>query len=204
MIKKTLFVCFLILNTIYTTAQEEKHPMATGFHYGFGEQIKNTDYAYTNHFYKIQLYYSLKKTKHFQYQILLQPEVNFATHQLLNFYFVTPDDPNFEAKRAEFTKLKDINEYVLNVGFLVRTVITKNFSFYVLGSVGPLITDTATERLSKGFAFADVLAMGLSVKVNTITFDIRPSLRHTSNANLQKPNGGINTRNIEFGLSFPL
>jgi hypothetical protein len=73
-----------------------------------------------------------------------------------------------------------------------------------LGSVGPLITDTETERLSKGFAFSDVLAVGLSTKIGTVTFDIRPSLRHVSNAGLNESNAGYNTKNIEFGVSFPL
>ncbi|WP_208857639.1 hypothetical protein [Flavobacterium xueshanense] len=34
-----------------------------------------------------------------------------------------------------------------------------------------MITDTETERLSKGFAFADDLAIGFTCEVNRMTFD---------------------------------
>ncbi len=190
---------------VITAAQQvQKHPMDIGLHYGFGDEIKNTDYTYTNHYIKPQLYWQLKKGRHFTYQVLLQPEINFATHQLINFYFVTPDEPDYEEKREEYTKLKDIHEYVLNVGFLVRKPLTKHFSIYILGSVGPMFTDRETERLSKGFAFSDVLSLGFSYRVKNITFDLRPNIRHTSNAGLQSSNAGFNTANIEFGFSLPL
>lgn len=194
---------FFLFSSAY--AQEaKKHPLDIGLHYGFGDEIKNTDYTYTNHYIKPQLYWQLKKGKHFTYQILLQPEINFATHQLINLYFVTPDEPDYEEKREEYTKLKDIHEYVLNVGFLVRKPITKDFSIYILGSVGPMYTDRETERLSKGFAFSDVLSLGFSYRVKNITFDLRPNIRHTSNAGLQNSNAGFNTANVEFGFSMPL
>jgi hypothetical protein len=122
---------------------------------------------------------------------LIQPEINFATHQLLNLYFVQPKDPNYLEKRAQYTALKDVKEYVLNIGFIARKPISKNTSIYVLGSIGPLITDTETERLSKGFAFSDVLAFGFSLKINKLTFDIRPNIRHVSNAGFQKSNAGF-------------
>lgn len=178
--------------------------MAIGLHYGFGDEIKNSDYTYTNRYVKGQLYYTLKTTKNFRFEILLQPEINFATHQLLNLYFVTPDEPNFEEKRERYTKLKDIREYVMNVGFIVRKPLSKTFSIYALGSVGPMYTDTETERLSKGFAFSDVLALGFSLKTGKAVLDLRPNVRHTSNAGLQNSNAGFNTLNIEFGVSFQL
>ncbi len=202
--KKKFYLLLLFFIGIASFSQENKHPMAIGFHYGFGDEIKNSDYTYTNRYLKGQLYYTLKTTKNFSFEILIQPEVNFATHQLLNLYFVTPDEPDFEEKRERYTKLKDLREYALNVGFIVRKPISKTFSIYALGSVGPMITDTETERLSKGFAFSDVLAIGFSLKTGKATLDFRPNVRHTSNAGLQNSNAGFNTMNIEFGVSFPL
>jgi hypothetical protein len=203
MLKKKLLVLIIIFS-INAFSQQSKHPIAVGINYGFGSEIKNKDYTYTNHYYKLQFNYTLSKTRNFEYQILLQPEVNFATHQLKNLYFVTPDEPDYLAKREKYTKLKDINEYVLGVGFLIRKPISKSLSCYVLGSVGPMITDTGTERLTKGFAFSDVLSFGISFKTQKLIFDIRPSLRHNSNAGLQSSNAGFNTKNIEFGITFPL
>lgn len=185
-------------------AQTQQSNFAIGFNYGFGSEFNNKNYTFTNHFYKLELYYNLKETKHFQYEILLQPEVNFGTHQLLNFYFVKPEEPDYIEKRIKYTQLKHIHEYVLNIGFLVRKPVGKSCSFYVLGSIGPMINDTETERMSEGFAFADVLAVGFSVKMERIQFDIRPSVRHVSNAGLGNSNAGYNTKNIEMGISYSL
>ena len=197
-----LFIFFIGISVVF--GQEKASKFSVGASYGFGNELKNTDYTYTNRYVKGQVYYSLKTTKNFEFQVLLEPEINFATHQLLNFYFVTPDEPNFEERRARFTKLKDIREYVLHVGFLVRKPLTERFSIYILGSVGPMFTDTETERLSKGFAFSDVLGLGISYKTKHITFDFRPNLRHNSNAGLQNSNAGFNTLNYDFGVVFPL
>jgi hypothetical protein len=87
---------------------------------------------------------------------------------------------------------------------LVRKPISKTLSIYALGSVRPLITDTETERLSKGFAFSDVFAVGITYHAKRFSLDVRPSLRHLSNAGLQNSNAGFNTKNIEFGFTVPL
>lgn len=203
MLKKTLSLIFILICSLLFS-QEKEQKFALGFSYGIGSEIKNTDYTYTNRYLKGQLYYSFTTIESFKLELLLQPEINFATHQLLNLYFVTPDEPNFEAKRETYTKLKDIREYVLNVGLVIRKPITDDFSIYVLLSVGPMITDTETERLSKGFAFSDVLGIGFSLKMKKVTFDLRPNFRHTSNAGLHTSNAGFNTYNIEAGIIFPL
>ena len=197
-----LFIFFIGISVVF--GQEKASKFSVGASYGFGSELKNTDYTYTNRYVKGQVYYSLKKTKNFEFQVLLEPEINFATHQLLNFYFVTPDEPNFEERRARFTKLKDIREYVLHVGFLVRKPLSERFSIYALLSVGPMFTDTETERLSKGFAFSDVFGLGISYKTKYVTFDFRPNLRHNSNAGLQNSNAGFNSLNYDFGVVFPL
>jgi len=196
----TLF-SFLFLAKMYGQHVDN---FAIGFNYGFGNEFKNKNYIFDNHFYKLQVYYNLKENKNIQYQILLQPEINFARHKLLNLYFVKPETADFEEKRITYTQLKKIHEYVLNVGFLVRKPINEKFSVYALGSIGPMITDTETERMSEGFAFADVLAIGLCVKVQRFQFDVRPGVRHVSNAGLGDSNSGYNTKNIEFGISYCL
>jgi len=202
MFQKSLLFFFLF--TFAMHCQEKRHPVALGLHYGFGAAIGTTDYTFTNHCFKPQLYWQISSSKQLVYELLLQPEVNFARHRLINAYFVTPDEPDFEFKRKLYTRLKDIREYVLNVGLLIRKPISQSFSIYVLGSIGPMLTDTATERLSKGFAFADVLALGLTIRTSTFAFDIRPNIRHTSNGGLQDSNAGFNTLNIEFGIAVPI
>ncbi len=204
MIKKLLFFSVFFFALIPIKAQQKNDPFRIGLSYGFGSEFNNRNYTFANHFYKAQVYYQLKESRNFKYEILIQPEINFGKHQLLNFYFVKPETPNFEQKRIEYMKLKDVREYVMNIGFIIRKPIAKDFSFYLLGSIGPMITDTETERMSKGFAFADVLALGLTADFNQFRFDIRPSVRHVSNAGLGSSNAGYNTKNIEFGISYQL
>ncbi|WP_125721411.1 acyloxyacyl hydrolase [Flavobacterium ustbae] len=201
---RKLLLSLLFLLGVKMAGQERNSHFSLGFNYGFGGEFNNRNYTFTNHFYKFQIYYNLKETKYFQYQILVQPEINFAKHQLLNFYFVKPETPNYQQKRDEYTQLKDVREYVLNCGFLIRKPIGKVCSIYVLGSIGPMITDTETERMSKGFAFADVLALGFTADYKKLQFDVRPSVRHVSNAGLGSSNAGYNTKNIEFGISYQL
>ncbi|TDD74029.1 acyloxyacyl hydrolase [Flavobacterium caseinilyticum] len=204
MYKKIVFILIFIFISKSFYAQDKLSKVKFGFAYGIGNELKNTNYSYSNRYYKLQVYYSVLQTKHLEYEFLLQPELNFAKHQLLNFYFVKPDDPNYIEKRERYTKLKDIKEYVLNIGFLMRKPILKTASIYVSGSVGPMIIDTETERLSEGFAFSNIVALGISFKINNITFDVRPNFRHVSNAGLKTVNSGYDTTNIDFGLLFSL
>jgi hypothetical protein len=200
---KLLFILLSFID-FAANAQTNKHEMALGLNYGFGHVLKNTDYTFTNSFIKGQFYFQLKKGRKLSYQLILQPEINFAKHQLLNLYFVRPEEYNYELKRERFTQLKNIQEYVLGIGFLIRKPISNKISTYALLSIGPMITNTETERLSKGFAFSDVLSIGVSAKLHRFNFDLRPSFRHNSNAGLHQLNSGINTFNFETGVYYQL
>lgn len=195
-----LLLLFLCSNPL---GAQEKDRFSYGFAAGYGTQMRNTDFTYTNRFYKGQLGYLLYKAKIVSYEIVVQPEVNFGEHQLLNRYFVQPDEPDYENRRERFTRLKDVHNYILNFGGIVRVPVVKNFSVYLLGSIGPMYSDTETERLSKGFAFSDVIALGLGLKTRYGAYDLRPSLRHVSNGGSQGSNAGVNTQNIEFAITFP-
>ena len=197
--KKLYFALVLIFNAL--CGQVNKHHLSVGFYSGFGNEFKNRDYTFTNHYYKVQLNYLIKETKAFKYELVIQPELNLAKHQLINPYFITPADPDYIEKRERFSKVNNINQYILNFGLVLRKPISKSLSLFVLGSIGPMISDKETERLSKGFAISNVLAIGVSCKLKRIEFDIRPNIRHVSNAGLSSPNIGFNTKNIEFGVS---
>lgn len=206
--KNIVLIILLLSVQFFALAQEsqsKKYEKSIGFSYGVGSEFENPNYTYTNSFYKLQFYYQLTTSERkMKYGILIQPEINFATHQLLNEYFVKVSDPDYVQKREEYTQLKDMKEYVLGVGLTGRRAISKHFVVYFLGSVGPLVIDTETERLAKGFAFEDVAAVGILYKTPKVIFDLRPSLRHVSNAGTQYPNSGYTCKTIEFGVSFPL
>jgi hypothetical protein len=127
-----------------------------------------------------------------------------ATHQLLNLYFVKPTEPDYEAKREKFTKKRTFHEFAINIGGLVHYTLLKDVRMYFLGSIGPMMSTTETERLAKGFAFSDVAALGIFYTIKKITIDIRGVLRHTSNAGLQSPNLGHNSTGFETAVSVSL
>ncbi len=203
MLYKTILFFLLGFNM---HAQEDTIParFSIGAAYGFGHEFKNIDYSYSNSYIQCQLYYSLNPYGKWEYLLALQPEINFARHQLQNPYFVTPDEPDYEQKRAEYTKLKELREYILNVAFLVKYNADGVFGFYAMGNIGPMITDTDTERLPKGFAFCDVFAIGIMIDMGMVVIDLRPNVRHTSNLGLKEYNAGFNTYNIAMGVIFPL
>lgn len=204
MLSRVIITLFFCCAAVHAQQTEEESRFSIGLSYGNGSEFSNTDYTYSNNYIQGQFYYTINPGKKWEYQVALQPEVNFARHRLKNLYFVTPEDPHYIEKREAYTQLKDIREYILNVAFFVRRNFGENFSIYAMGNVGPMITDTETERLTKGFAFCDVFAVGVTYRIGDVMLDIRPNVRHTSNAGLQQSNAGFNTRNIAFGVIVPL
>lgn len=62
--------------------------------------------------------------------------------------------------------------------------------------------DTETERLARGFAFSDFIAAGAAFKTRSLLFELRPGLRHVSNADLKFPNCGHNGTTIDIAVSY--
>ena len=205
-INKFQLVLILISFITYSIqSQEEKKSVKYGFNYGFGEQgifpFSDNDYIYELKFYKGQINYTFKTNGKFSFELNFEPSLYITKHQLLNEYFVTPEEnDDYVELRERFTKEKTMKEYVLGVGIIARYDLVKNLSVYALGSIGPMIIDTETERLAKGFAFSDVFSFGLSYKLNSITIDTRYGVRHVSNLYFQNPNSGYNSANFEIGF----
>lgn len=190
-------------------AQIKTENIKLGFNYGEGSQNKYPfnlkDYIHTVSFYKAVINYRLKEKEKWTYEVILEPGIYLAKHQLLNKWFIKSTDyENFEELRDLYTQERRITEYVLNFGFIVRYTVFKPMSVFAIGSVGPMIANKPTERLAKGFAFSDVFGLGLSYEIGGIQLDFRYSVRHTSNLELQQPNNGHNTTNMEFGVLFQL
>ncbi len=210
--KKAILSILFILLSITINAQDSAKTslfskLSFGVNIGWGHEdnflFNDPDYSYDVTFHKLQIYYPLKSKGNHSYELLFQPEINTAKHQLHNYFFVTPDEPDYLEKRALFTQRRTFTEYVFNIGFLVRKPIYHKLDSYLLLSIGPSIINKASERLAKGFAFSDNLALGLNYDIQQhITLDLRGVLRHVSNADLQLPNGGYNTLNFEIGLRY--
>jgi hypothetical protein len=200
----TRFALFLLLIFSAVHSQVVQNDISVGLYYGYGNDVKNNDYKYISHYFKLQFCTVLKESKIMKYELLVQPQVDFAEHQLLNLYYIEEDVPNYVEKREEFGRLKSIRNYSLNFGLVASRSLTERLSVFMLASIGPMVTDTETERLSKGFAFSSILSLGFSVKIYNSIFEFRPNFGHLSNAGLQQLNNGINSVNLEFGLNVPL
>ncbi|WP_299712775.1 acyloxyacyl hydrolase [uncultured Tenacibaculum sp.] len=206
MLRSLFFICSLFLSLQFIKAQERK--IYLGLNYGRATQnsfpLNDPDYSYDNQYLKVQINYPLTFKENFNFELLIEPSVYFANHQLLNEQFVLPITENYLELREKFTKRRAFEEYALNIGILVRYNLFSNFSSYLLGSVGPMISNEDTERLRRGFAFSDILGLGFSWKQKRILFDFRLTLRHNSNLNFASPNKGHNSFGIESGISFQL
>lgn len=202
--KTIIFSLFFLLISLSLYAQEKKRDLYVGAFYGFGRDINNEDYFYKSHYFKIQFSGVIKESNHFRYELFIQPQLNFIEYQLINLNYVGDNQPNYIQKREEFGNLKSITDYVFNVGFIVKKTISKRFDIFVLASSGPMITDTETERLSKGFAFSSVIAMGVSIKYSHFSVEFSPNFNHISNAGLQERNSGYSSLNFELGLKYRL
>ncbi|MDO7171202.1 acyloxyacyl hydrolase [Mariniflexile sp. AS56] len=197
------------MSSLIGYSQTETDRFKVGFSYGNGSQSKFPfnlkDYTHTVTFYKAQLNYLIGNKKQWAYEINIEPSYNIAEHQLLNEYFIKPEDgDDYQEKRNLYTQKRTINEYVLNLGFLVRYTVCTPVSIYAVGSVGPMISDKATERLAKGYAFSDIFGVGTSYAIGDVQLDFRYSLRHTSNLEFKTPNNGHNTTNMSFSVLYCL
>lgn len=164
--------------------------------------FNSRDYSYDTKGIKLIYNYSFGSKKlHFEFQA--EPSIYRAEHQLLQELFVQPaDGPDFLAKRETFTKLKTFTEITANIGLIIRYSFTNWWSIYWIGSVGPMYSGIETERLASGFAFSDLTGIGASLRVRRFTFDIRPGIRHVSNADLKQPNSGHNSTTLDAGVMF--
>jgi hypothetical protein len=78
--------------------------------------------------------------------------------------------------------------------------LSEHLKAYFIAGIGPHYFSANTISQARGFIFADVMGLGLSVKPNsknTIFANFR--IRHLSNANTRQPNLGINTYNFHIG-----
>jgi hypothetical protein len=187
-------------------AQEKTRSLRAGITYGIGTQqifpYNSPDYSYKVRGYKGLINFTLKKSKKFSYELQFDPGIYKASHQLLSANFIQPDfGLDYMEQREIFTQRRTITEYAFNVGVLVRYSLKKRISFFIFGSTGPMFSDTATERLARGFAFSDIVDLGVAYKVGKIMFELKPGVRHVSNLDTKFPNSGHNSSNIDFSIS---
>lgn len=204
-----IITTFLLLFCSTLFSQENnssKELLRIGLIYGFSSQDtyvkQDSDYSYESAIYKLSTHFNIYKTKKHSWEFLVEPSYYRSKHQLYNFWYISHTVANGDELREKYMRLKTINEYVMNLGLIYRYDLNPNLSLYALVNVGPMYIDTDTERLKKGFAFSDIFALGSNYKVNKVSFDVKCTIRHVSNANLQHPNFGLNSVGFEFGTYY--
>ncbi|MEL7193656.1 MAG: acyloxyacyl hydrolase [Bacteroidota bacterium] len=185
-------VCFCCHTLI---AQETKSPKISpshiGFIYGYGDQsLLAVNYDYRVAFFQPQLYYTILDRSNWNLELLLQPQYNLTEFRQVDFL---PDE-------------SEGFELGLNVGVLLRKNLLKDIvSVYILGSIGPHYVSGVPKRQSTGFIFSDNFFLGLSLKISSrVYLDLRPGIRHISNAGLQERNGGVNNTILSGGIYIKL
>lgn len=208
---KLFFVLYLI--TISFVAQNNKRsklvPFKIGLLYNYGNEnnfiFDDKDYYYTTNTIKAQAFYNLGSWKSLNFELVVQPQVQFLKHQLLNEWYVTPDQENYKEKIAEFIQPKNMYLYGVEFGFSGNRELFPKLNLQASISLGFAYINTRTERLSKGFTFIENFSLGFSYEAFTNNFFyLGSNFGHVSNLNFQLPNDGYNILGIEVGYSFKL
>ncbi len=186
-------------------AQEDARRWRLGVAEGVGTQqafpFNKPLYKHDFWAFKILLNRALGSKGAFSWEVQLEPSVYVVRHRLLNPYYVQPSwGADYLAQRVRYARGVQITEYVLNAGLVGRYSPTRRMSLFLLVSTGPMYSDAATERLAKGLAFSDILACGVGYRLGGLLLELRPGLRHVSNAHTQDPNGGYNTVTIDLAV----
>jgi hypothetical protein len=202
------FYILLFFNASHSHAQDKKSPWSIGLNLGVSDQdgiiFDNQNYQHSTTYFKIQVDREFWVSNKQHLSLLLEPSIYLVSHQLLNKFYITPDQPDFRQQQKLFTQSRSYEEYVLNLGIKYSYDILPKTQVYGLLSVGPMIATEPTERQRQGFAFSDILGIGIQYQWNRWSMDLRLTLRHVSSADLTTPNDGHNNSGIETGLSYNL
>ena len=211
---KKKFLSFVLLFVVlFSFGQEQKEPILKpykiGFLYNFGASenfiFNNVDFTYSTNTYKVQAFYKLNSWKNIDIELIVQPQIQFLKHQLINKYFITPDQENYLEKITEFTKAKSMNLYGLEFGFAAKKQVLEKLDIQGTISLGFSFIDKRTERLAKGFTFIENFSLGFSYNILKNCFlYLGTNFGHVSNLSFQRPNNGYNVLGLEIGYSYIL
>lgn len=209
--KKIIFILILFINFSAVSQDKKKNtlkPYKIGFLFNSAsnENFLNDDpdYDYATTTYKAQAFYKLTNWKKLDIELIVQPQIQFLKHQLINEQYVTPDIDNYIEKREEFTKPKKMNLYGVEFGFAAKKQLFKKLSLQSTISLGFNYINTRTERLAKGFTFIENFSFGFSYQTfaNSYLYIGTNLFGHVSNLDFNQPNDGYNILGFEVGYSF--
>jgi hypothetical protein len=118
------------------------------------------DYTYVSNTIKLQAFYNLGVWKSLDFELIVQPQYQVLEHPLYNRFFVLPNKQHFEEKITEFTRLKTMYLYALELGFVIKKELLKKLDFLATIGLGVAsIISNRTKRLAKGFTFFETVSL---------------------------------------------
>ena len=155
---------FIIIAFIFWSSWSYAQEKWVGLQSSFGNQsmFPFNSGSYNYEYKSLGIYYKWqwKEKGKWEFNFFLQPTYYHAQHQLTNpWYKLDERDEAYALKIPEYEQPKTIREYVFNVGFLPAYSIHPNIQLIGLANIGPMYSDTETERLATGLAFSDIAAI---------------------------------------------
>jgi hypothetical protein len=93
-------------------------------------------------------------------------------------------------------------EIGISFGLKYRYPISKTWSVYALGSVGPHLITVQTQDQANGLVFFDTVGAGFSYFLTPKSaLNLEYRFRHASNADIKEPNYGIDSHMVLVGYS---
>ena len=203
-----LFFSIISLNIFSQSDKRSKlKPMKIGFLYAYASNEyffhDDQDYTYNTSTFKGQAFYNLGNWKKLKFELIVQPQVQFIKHQLINEQFVLPSEKNYLEKRAEFTQQKSMNIYGLEFGLVLRKNLFAKLDILATAGLGFTYINTRTERLAKGFTFIENFSLGIEHQfIKDHCVYLGTTIGHVSNLNFKPPNSGYNILGFEVSYSF--
>lgn len=193
--KRLLFMVLYILVHASSYCQVNDRPadeiqtMKLGFIAGYGGQNKpfvDVHYFHEVKFYQAQFFIPLNRGRKPGLDLVVQPQFNRTRYKFHNHLPVV--DRGFEMG--------------LNLGLAISVDLAGGrLRAYMMPSIGPHYVSGVPNRQSPGFIFSDNIFLGLMAKLGKgLWLDLRPGLRHISNAGLLERNGGVNNSVLSGGV----
>lgn len=204
-----LLFCFSFSFYAQKVKKNRLIPYKIGVLYNYGTEenfiFNDKDYSYSTNTYKGQAFYKLGNWKGLEIELIVQPQFQFLKHQLLNLFYVEPDEDDYLQKREEFSRKKNMHLYAIEFGFAAKKKLTNKLDLQGTISLGFSYIDTRSERLAKGFTFIENFSVGFSYQTSNKTFlYLGSNFGHVSNLNFLSPNDGYNILGMEIGFSYKL
>ena len=191
----------------FVMSQEQEPPSRklkkVGFLYNNAQNknflFNDEDYRYQIHVFKAQLFYNLIEWEKWDFNLLIQPQVQMGQHQLLNPFFIQPEDGNVDELRERFTQERTLSLLAFELGFQFRREVFNGLFFEANFGLGVAYIDKDTERLAQGFTFIENISLGFAHPFKSSEIYIGGQIGHVSNFDIQLPNSGYDTLGFEIG-----